>query len=107
MWKRRELKNAEKNEVFSFQMFQRHDDRFYVIVKVLKRLGDRYYIYMLFYYKEILLSNIRFLSNFVQQIPACLVILQDYNESKLYFGNGRDHKNFWLRRLRILVAHSV
>lgn len=77
VWKRRELKNAERNEVFSFQMFQRHDDRFYVIVRVLKRLGDRYYIYMLFNYKEILLSNIWFFSKFFKQIPACLVILQD------------------------------
>lgn len=51
-------KNAERNEVFSFQMFQRHVDRFYVIVRVLKRLGDRYYIYMLYKYKDMLLSNI-------------------------------------------------
>ena len=75
-------------------MFHRHDDRFSVIVRVLKRLGDRYYIYMLFNYKDILLSNIRFLSNFVEQLPACLVILQDYNVMKLYFGNGRGHKDF-------------
>jgi hypothetical protein len=79
VWKRRELKNAERNEVFGFQMFQRHDDRFYVIVRVVKRLEDRYSIYMLFNYKEMLLSNVLFFSKFVKQIPAYLVILQDYN----------------------------
>lgn len=76
VWKRRELKNAERNEVFSFQMFQRHHDRFYVIVRVLKRLGDRYYIYVIFNCKDMLLSTTIFLSNFVEQIPVCL-ILQD------------------------------
>jgi hypothetical protein len=59
------VKNAERNKVFSLQMFQRHGDRFHVIVRLLKSLGDRYYIYMLFNYKDILLSTIRFLSNFV------------------------------------------
>jgi len=75
-------------------MFQRHHDRFYVIVRLLKILGDRYYIYMIFNCKDMLLSTTTFLSNFVEQISFCLVILQDYNILKLYFGTGRDHKEF-------------
>ena len=80
VWKRRELKNAERNEVFSFQMFHRHDDRFSVIVRVLKRLGDRYYIYTCYltikiYYLVTLDSFQILLSSFPLVLSYCKITM--------------------------------